>query len=336
MENMNDYKVNPENNVPQKIYGIMTPTEENENFIPENNIPREIYGVFRPSDADNYNMNPEENVAQLIYGVPNWDGWKELENQENAIKEDRCIDFYIKDKDNNKSICLSIMEENGECKLGFYDGILEEYYDIKSILKSIPKETFEDILYKLQNESEKMEYMYKGDLTIEWDLHIKTETTKLVLGRGAYPENWNKIIEIVSEMEILYKKLSENSEENKDYLATMQIEYSDGKFLKTKTLIENLEVNNKKTLYDNINVELITRNAIIFKISNFIGRDTEDERIKVINSKSDDIMNMSLANDYIITLKKGESVYLNSIKSPGESYMFKLVDIVEKDDRHFE
>ena len=62
-----NYDVNPEKNIPQKIYGIMTQPEEE--FIPEDNIPREIYGVFRPSDADKYNVEPENNVAEFIYGV---------------------------------------------------------------------------------------------------------------------------------------------------------------------------------------------------------------------------------------------------------------------------
>jgi len=205
---------------------------------------------------------------------------------------------------------------------------------IKSILKTISKDKFEEILSKLEKESDTMEYMYNGESTVEWDLHIKTENTKLVLGRGGYPSNWNNIIEIVSEMEILYKSLDNNNE--KIFLATIQVEYSDGKWLKAKTLLENISLNCKYVLYNNINIEKITENAIIIKLSNFLGRETDDEKVKVINSKSADIMNMSLANDYIITLKKGESVCLKSIKSPGESYMFKLVDIIEKGDRHFE
>ena len=326
-----NYDVNPEKNIPQKIYGIMTQPEEE--FIPEDNIPREIYGVFRPSDADKYNVEPENNVAEFIYGVLDPNMW---ETKENIQINDRCIDFYIKDKDNNKSICLSLMEENNEYKIGFYDGIVEEYYDIKSILKSIPRETFEDILFKLEKESEKMEYMYHGDSTVEWELHIKTSNTKLVLGRGGYPDNWNNIIELVSEMEVLYKSLSNEKQEDRKFLATMQIEYSDGHMLKAKTLLENISIDNKYVLYNNIKIELITENAIIIKVSNFIGRDNDDERIKEVDSNANDIMNMSLSKDYIITLKKGESVCLNTIQSPGESYMFKLVDVVEKDDRHFE
>ena len=302
------------------------------NMNPEENVPREIYGVFNPKDADKYNVEPEDNNVQFLYGVLD----PELFN--NTKNEKQYIDFYINDVDNNKSLCLSLIKENDKYRIGFYDGVADEYYNLKSYLKPISKETFENTLQRLKLETNDWLYKYEGEGNLEWNFHLFDGTTALITGKGAFPDNWNQVIAIISELESLYKTMpleKDIDKENKNkYLASLKIIYSSGKNMHIETIIENVSVKDDLPL-NGITIEEITEEYIKIKVSNFIGY-IADNRIEEVDGIKDGFLNFSVVKDYLITLHQKEEVRISSMQKPGPVYTFKLEKISLNEDVHYE
>lgn len=209
------YNIDAEDNRPQIVYGIpdalrkqweeeakskKDEVKEKYDIEPEDNLPREVYGIpnwlqekRKNENKDKYDINPEDNVPQKVYGVPNYDF-----SQDKIKKES--INIVV------GNYCLSLTKWDNKCDLLYVNNSETSY--IKDSIVSIPITKFDKFCNRLKIIIADWNTEYSGDKNIVWKLKININgLNKQTNGNGAFPKNWNEFIDLLSEYEILFKKV---------------------------------------------------------------------------------------------------------------------------------
>ena len=169
------YDVDPEDNEPQKVYGI----------------PDAMRKQWEEKTNKKYDIEPEDNEPQIVYGVPNFDYLNEEMKKEN-------IDIVI------GNCCLSLTKRNNICDLLYVNKGIVSYSNDLNIFISFQK--FDEFCDRLKTIIADWNTEYLGDSGVKWKLNIYINgLSKQINGNGAYPENWNELIDLLSEYEILFK-----------------------------------------------------------------------------------------------------------------------------------
>lgn len=218
------YNIDAEDNRPQIVYGIpdairkqweeeakakQDEAKEKYDIEPEDNLPREVYGIpnwlqekRKNENKDKYDINPEDNVPQKVYGVPNYDF-----SQDKVKKES--INIVV------ENYCLSLTKWDNKCDLLYVNNSETSY--IKDSIVSIPITKFDKFCNRLKIIIADWNAEYSGDKNIVWKLKININgLNKQINGNGAYPKNWNEFIDLLSEYEILFKKVLSFDKEGND------------------------------------------------------------------------------------------------------------------------
>ena len=185
---------------------------------------------------DNSNVNNVEDIKKSLD-----EKIKELDNQ---VKETKTIDGitsniynYKTDKYNDDSIInnptkikiiiqsglglqlLSFIKRNNEIQLIYLDNATANIEDLDKKFVSISKQKYEEFILKLNNIIKNWNKVYIGEQNNwVWMLSMYNEENKnyRAIGSGAFPINWNDYIDLISDYEIEYKKLFNNSSKNID------------------------------------------------------------------------------------------------------------------------
>lgn len=210
------YNIEAEDNRPQIVYGIpdvirkqweeeakakQDEIKEKYTIESEDNLPREVYGVpnwlqekRKNENKEKYVIEPEDNVPQKVYGVPNYDF-----SQDKLKKES--INVVV------ENYCLSLTKMNNKCVLLYLDNSKTSYINDLNVSISLSK--FDEFCNRLKTIIADWNTKYSGDKSIAWKLKINIDgLNKQINGNGAEPENWNDFIDLLSEYEILFKKVS--------------------------------------------------------------------------------------------------------------------------------
>lgn len=218
------YNIDAEDNRPQIVYGVpdairkqweeeakakQDEAKEKYDIEPEDNLPREVYGIpnwlqekRKNENKDKYDINPEDNVPQKVYGVPNYDF-----SQDKVKKES--INIVVENH------CLSLTKWDNKCDLLYVNNSETSY--IKDSIVSIPITKFDKFCNRLKTIIADWNTEYSGDKNVVWKLKININgLNKQINGNGAFPKNWNEFIDLLSEYEILFKKVLSFDKEGND------------------------------------------------------------------------------------------------------------------------
>ena len=218
------YNIDAEDNRPQIVYGVpdairkqweeeakakQDEAKEKYDIEPEDNLPREVYGIpnwlqekRKNENKDKYDINPEDNVTQKVYCVPNYDF-----SQDKVKKES--INIVV------ENYCLSLTKWDNKCDLLYVNNSETSY--IKDSIVSIPIAKFDKFCNRLKTIIADWNTEYSGDKNVVWKLKININgLNKQINGNGAFPKNWNEFIDLLSEYEILFKKVLSFDKEGND------------------------------------------------------------------------------------------------------------------------
>ena len=187
------YNIDAEDNRPQIVYGV--PDAIRKQWEEEAKAKQE-------EAKEKYDINPEDNVPQKVYGVPNYDF-----SQDKIKKES--INIVV------GNYCLSLTKWDNKCDLLYVDNSKTSY--IKDSIVSIPITKFDKFCNKLKTIIIDWNTEYSRDKSIVWKLEVNINgLNKQINGNGAFPKNWNEFIDLLSEYEILFKKVLSLDKEGKD------------------------------------------------------------------------------------------------------------------------
>jgi len=178
-----------------KILNMIFKEQTKYDVDPEDNVPREVYGIPSPSK---YDMKPENNVPQRVYGVP---------NPNNVPKREKTgIKLSIKNDNANYMMMLNQFGQN--VKLAFANENELKNTSIDEVAVNIPLADYHNFIMRINKITEKWENSYSGNGNSQWILEINDVFIKgKYVGNGGYPSNWNEYIDLISEYEILFKKV---------------------------------------------------------------------------------------------------------------------------------
>lgn len=212
----------------------------------------------------------EENNRMSIYTVPKEEIKKSIEfnlkadgNEIGVILKQygnkSYLNYYNKNENISKDDVVEILIQEFNKK---YDKIIELIKDWKDYYKDIND-------------------------TPDWTITLNNgENVKIHFGKGAYPENWNKFIDIISECEILYNEYkSKHSSGNTVRKVDIQLKFKkDG--IKVDTKMYGITENHKIQVsqYSNINVTFNKINPSTIDIL------IKDETPNIINAEENIIM----------------------------------------------
>lgn len=156
-----------------------------------NDMDEKDMGLFNKKDK--YNIDAKDNRPQKVYGIPNYDF-----SQDKIKKES--INIVV------ENYCLSLTKWDNKCDLLYVNNSETSY--IKDSIVSIPITKFDKFCNRLKTIIADWNTEYSGDKNIVWKLKINiNELNKQINGNGAFPKNWNEFIDLLSEYEILFKKV---------------------------------------------------------------------------------------------------------------------------------
>jgi len=259
---------------------------DNYEIDPEDNVPREVYGIPSPvqkeldKEKDKYEVNPEKNVPQRVYGVPSPTKVYGVMNPE-KFKLDL-------DKRNKESIsviidnyCLSLTKWGNTCDLLFVNKSKESF--IKDSIVSIPLDKFDIFIGKINPIVSEWKNEYLGTKNIKWQVKFNTkQLNKTIVGNGEYPVNWNKFVDLISEYEVLFKKtINYNNKENNVNLNTSFEEMVKAKVndpFWEKLICDYLkqEINKSETVLKIIFKDLIKYDDIFNEFTKYLVQKTYD------------------------------------------------------------
>lgn len=148
----------------------------------------------------------------------------ELESENKDINDGEENDSLFNDKNNkikphkirmrkeinNEFIEFKIITEHNSYVLMLEEEKLlfdKESNKIKNIPILVDNDKFLEFSDKINNITLSWEKRYEGDKKNKWSLKISTSTNqKSIEGIGGFPENWNDLINLVSEYELFYKE----------------------------------------------------------------------------------------------------------------------------------
>lgn len=187
------YNIDAENNRPQIVYGV--PDAVRKQWEEEAKAKQDEV-------KEKYDINPEDNVPQKVYGVPNYDF-----SQAKIKKES--VNIVV------ENYCLSLIRWDNKCNLLYANNNKNTY--IKDSIVSISNKKFYEFCNKLKAIISTWSTKYFGNKNIVWKLKINIDgLNKQINGNGAYPKNWNEFIDLLSEYEILFKKVLSFDKEGND------------------------------------------------------------------------------------------------------------------------
>lgn len=238
--NLKKYEIAPEQNVPQKVYGVPNNMPNSKYDInPENNVPQRVYGIPNLNDI-NARKCPYCGSIELwkyLYGEPTFDydkdkyvlGGCEITGNQPTHKCKKCgKDVYpdsnfIKPSSNpiiKESIKISIKNEKNNYALLLNHASNSKMYDIvfadlnnldgkviSDLSTNIPEKYYSQFISKLYRIINEWKGVYSGESNTVWSIKYSTENKKgLISGNGGFPSNWNEFIDLLVEYEILFKK----------------------------------------------------------------------------------------------------------------------------------
>lgn len=190
------YNINSEDNIPQRVYGVPSPTKVSDNDL-----------------TDKYEVSPEENVPQKVYGVMDPEKFKLDVDKRNKESISVIINDY----------CLSLTKWGNTCDLLFMNKSREAF--TKDSIVSISLEKFDEFVSKMNPIVSEWKSEYLGTKNIKWQVKFNTkQLNKTIIGNGEYPINWNKFVDLISEYEALFKKtiIYNNKENNVNLNASLE------------------------------------------------------------------------------------------------------------------
>lgn len=202
MKKINKYNIEPEENVVQFVYGV----PDWETIKLNDEIEKE---------KDKYNVKPEENIPYEVYGVPD-SIKKKLVNKEKI----NLIKVNINDKDYNYTITLdkkmNDVTKNYEANISFTNDETEG-----SSVK-IPLNEYDNYIDRLLDivdnwdDETNNKMLERTNFSIEWKLDIyESEDIITYNNVDKVPSNWNKFIDLLSEVELIFKSDIKKDSENK-------------------------------------------------------------------------------------------------------------------------
>lgn len=185
------------------------------NVKPENNVPYEVYGI---PDVDlnlsKYNIDPENNVPQKVYGIPKPEVSLNVENtntsSNNATNNEEIVKFSI--KTNDKKYILIVKRKDEHFGIVSYVNTSELNGTLAGTpFITIPISFYKKLIKQLKTITFDWDNKYIGNNCVDWNLSVESaDFNKNIIGEGAYPNNWNEFIDLISKYELLYKKQTSN------------------------------------------------------------------------------------------------------------------------------
>lgn len=194
--NIDNYEIDPEDNVPREVYGIPSPVQKD-----------------LDKEKDKYEVNPEKNVPQRVYGVPNPEKFELDLDKRNKESVSVIINDY----------CLSLTKWGNTCDLLFMNKTKESF--IKDSIVSVSLEKFDKFVSRIDAIASEWKNEYSGIKNIKWQVKFNTkQLNKTIVGNGEYPLNWNQFVDLISEYEVLFKKtiIYNNKDKNVDLNASFE------------------------------------------------------------------------------------------------------------------
>lgn len=160
-------------------------------------------------DTSKYDINPEDNVPQFVYGPPNF-----KKEQPKPNYDDMSIRFRL--DNGNKRFVMLFKNEKYSSSIMFVDQDKLNETAIVDAEALISKKEYELFCDKLAEIIQDWDEKYEGDKNLNWEIRLtQNKETDTISGNGAVPSNWNKLIDLLSEYEIIFKKKKKLDKENK-------------------------------------------------------------------------------------------------------------------------
>ena len=153
-------------------------------------------------DSEKYDIKPENNVPQRVYGITNANDIKPTNNS--SIK--KSVGVGIRNEKNNYVLSINYAEKLGKYDLLFADLNNLENKSISDLATPVPEKYYTDFITKLYSIINDWKDTYSGDSNVSWNIKIYSmNNQKTISGKGGFPKNWNKLIDLLSEYERLFK-----------------------------------------------------------------------------------------------------------------------------------
>lgn len=148
---------------------------------------------------------------------------------------------------------LSFIKRNNEMQFAYFNNVAV-ITDLDEKFVPISNEKYDEFILKLNNIIKKWNKVYLGQLNNEFwmvSLYNDMHDNFRIIGSGSYPFNWNEYIDLISEYEILYKKLFNESKVNFDIDEKFEITKQEADEL-INIIDKKIEELNKKEDVENI------------------------------------------------------------------------------------
>lgn len=190
--------------------------EMNKKFYGSNEYPSNFGDVFKVINEffnvknEKYDINPEDNVPQMVYGTPDF-----MKEQTKQTYDNMSIRFRL-DNGNKRFVMLFKNDKFSSFIIFANQDKLNEtaMADAETV---IPKKEYERFCDRLAEIIKDWDERYEGDKNINWDIKftMEKEGSEVLSGKGAVPSNWNELVDLLSEYEILFKKKKKIDKETK-------------------------------------------------------------------------------------------------------------------------
>lgn len=177
-------------------------SEEKYEMNPEDNVPREVYGIpdfiREKRKQEKYDIKPEDNVPQKVYGIP--DSFTLPKVEKDSIR------INIKKGNSNYVMLICHFKNNTSYELTFGDINNLEGKTISDISTNITESYYNSFVDRFNNIVKNWNSNYSGSSNVNWSIKLECDNKKIISGNGGFPENWNELIELLIEYEMLFKQ----------------------------------------------------------------------------------------------------------------------------------
>ena len=213
MRNKNKYDIKPEDNIPQKVYGV--PFFDNKNtkkcpYCNSTELWKYLYGEpTHDYDKDKYVLGGCEITGnQPTYKCKKCG--KDIYPDNNfvmpKITTKKSIRIGIKNDKSNYVMLLNHVSEPEMYDLLFADLNNLDGKSISDLSTNVPERYYSQFVSKLYSIISNWEDDYQGESNVKWNIKLNTENnTRLISGNGGFPSNWNEFIDLISEYEKIFK-----------------------------------------------------------------------------------------------------------------------------------
>ena len=148
---------------------------------------------------------------------------------------------------------LSFIKRNNEMQFAYFNNVAV-ITDLDEKFVPISNEKYDEFILRLNNIIKNWNKVYLGQSNNEFwmvSLYNDMHDNFRIIGSGSYPFNWNEYIDLISEYEILYKKLFNESKVNFDIDEKFEITKKEADEL-INIIDKKIEELNKKEDVENI------------------------------------------------------------------------------------